>query len=275
MYRNAPLYLDKREAILFAYKEENELDLAKELLIDAMMDDSDEIKSLAISKYDKFDEVEDLKLKSILLSVMKNEQSSMLRGDAVEALTDYYLWAEGVSQDFENQINKDSSYYVIGQLIIGIAIADSNLGMQYAEKFEKEKSIEVQSACAEVYAAFGNESNFSFFDDYYNISESYEVMSFISYYQDYLMLIDNPVLQKKGLSYFEQEANSELAWYIRYYAVSGMVNLKEYYHSMANSNSKSGNSSKAAEYEGLVTYIDSVLIKLKTKEEDPRVFMER
>tara|TARA_R110002050_G_scaffold200591_1_gene335534 strand:- start:79654 stop:82251 length:2598 start_codon:yes stop_codon:yes gene_type:complete len=275
MYANAPLYMDKREAVEFAYKETEEVNVAKEVLLDAMLDNSADIRSLAVSKYDKFDEIEDLKLKNVLISTMQHDENSEVRYEAVFALSDYYSWAEGLSGEFENQINKDSSYLVISGLIESLAVVDSTLGLKYAKRYENEDNVEVLLACAEVYSAFGNDDNNPFFNRLYPKTEGYNVMGFINYYQDYLMRVDNIQIQKSGLAILEKEAQNELAWFVRYYAVSGMVNLKDYYKTMAKKHRKNGDEEKAVAYDNLQLRIDDRLTELQKTEEDGRVFMDR
>jgi aminopeptidase N len=274
MYENAPLYKDKREAVLFAYNEEVELDVAKKLIRKAMTDEAKSIRVLAISKYDMFDE-DDVDVQKVLISVLQNDPNSEARYEATFALSDLFIDADEMVNVFESQLKIDSSYLVISGLLGSIAVADSTLGLKYAKQFETEDNSDILYSCAEVYSVYGNESNYDFFIDLYPKSESYEVMSFLMYCQDYLMLIDAPEKQPAMLDIYEKEAKSELAWFVRYYAVSGLVNLKEHYISMAKMNRKDAKEDKAMLYDELIERIDADLTSLRVTETDNRVFMQR
>ena len=275
MYHNAPLFKDKHEALMFAYSEITDADLAKDLILDAMMDEYSGIRSLAVSFYDKFNEIEDLKLRDILVSSLQKDPSSDVRTEAVIALYDYYTWDEEMVSIFTNQITADSSFMVISELIRGIAISDSTLGMKYAKMFESTPSLDVMLSCAEVYSVYGNKSNSKFFVKLYPNAEGYYVMSFLDYYKDYLVLIDDVKAQNSAIAIFEKEAENEMGWYVKYYAVSGLVDLRSYYETLASRYSKSGNSEKATSYATLVRRIDDFLTELRVSEKDSRVFMKR
>lgn len=275
MYANAPLYKDKHEAVLFADQENVEIEVAKSLLLDAMLDESDAIRSMAVSRYKKFDEIEDLKLKGVLVSTLKNDEDSEVRSEAAIALYDKYSWAAEMVGVFEDQIKVDSSYLVISELIKGIAIADSNKGLSYANKFQNSENLDVLFAVSEVYSAYGDTSSASFFKRLYPKAKGYEVISFIDYYKDYLYLLDNIEIQKQAIKIFEKEAENDLVWFIRYYAVSAMVDLRDYYQIQSRFHIKKGHLDTADAYNNLITQIDEKLTELRLGERDQRVFMKR
>lgn len=270
MYYNAPLYMDKHEAVLFAANANN-----KSVLLDAMMDENSSIRELAVSKYSVFDEIEDLKLKDVLVTTLKNDPKSSVRTEAAIALYDKYSWAEGMVTVFENQINADSSYLVISELIRGIAISDSTKGLAYANSFKNSESLDVLFSVAEVYSVYGSKSNAPFFETLYPKSKGYEVMTFIDYYKDYLFITDDVKIQKIGVEIFKKEAANDLGWFVRYYAVSALVDLRDYYETLQSSYSKKGNAEKVGGYEALISSIDATLTSLRLQEKDQRVFMSR
>jgi len=275
MYRQAPLYMDKLEAMKFAYTDTTNEKLAKEILLDAMLDEYDGIRREAVSYYDKFDEINDLKLKDVLVSTMKNDPESMVRNEAVIALYDYFAWAEGMTENFIAQIVVDSSYEVIGGLLRGIAISDSTLGLEQAVKFEGSKSKTVLFSVAEIYSVFGTAKNNDFFIQTYPKAEGYYIMSFIDYYKDFLLRIDDLTIQESAVNLFEKEASNPLGWFVRYYAVSALSDLRTVYESREKSATKANEVSKAEGYGRLVKRIDDFLANLRLTEKDGRVFMQR
>ncbi len=275
MYRQAPLYKDKLEALDFAYNDTTNDVLAKQLLLDAMMDEYAGIRLLAVSYYDKFDEINDLKLKDVLVSTMKNDPESNVRSEAVVGLYDYYSWADGMVDNFTSQIEIDSSFTVQSDLLRGIAICDSSLGLEYANKFIGSPNNAVLFAIAEIYSVFGTDENNPFFENIYPKADGYYVMSFLDYYKDYLSRIDDVEIQTTALAIFEKEANNELGWFIRYYAVSALIDLRGVYESRSKTAAKAGSTSKAETYGSLVKQIDTFLANKRSSETDSRVFMQR
>ncbi len=275
MYANAPLYKDKREAVLFAVQAEDDLAEAKELLLNAMVDDYSGIRELAVSNYEKFNEIEDLKLKAVLVSNLKNDPSSGVRAEATVALYDKYSWAEEMVGVFESQIKVDSSYAVISELLKGIAISDSTRGMTYATKFQDSEGLDVLFAVAEVYSVYGSSDNSEFFTKLYPKSSGYEVMAFIDYYKEFLFLIDDVETHKKGIAIFEKEANNQMAWFIRYYGVSALVDLRDYYQTKSSYYSKNGKTKEVTQFDELISSVNKILTDLRMNERDQRVFMQR
>jgi aminopeptidase N len=273
MYHQGPLYMDKREAIEFAFKDESNSSMAKKLLLDAMLDDYSGIRELAVSKYAKFDEIEDLQLKDVLISTMQNDDKSSVRVEAVIALYDYFSWSKGMIDVFVDQIEKDSSYMVISELIRGVAISDSTLGISYSDKFKDSESLDVLFSVAEVYSVFGDKDDNAFFKKLYSKVDGYEILTYIDYYKDYLLQIEDVSVQKEALNVFETEARNQLGWFVRYYAIGAITDLRSYYLSISKMHKKKGNEDLYIKYTELVQTVDAMLILLKQSESDGRVFM--
>lgn len=273
MYNQGPRFMDKLEALNFAYQDSTNEKVSKEIILRAMLDDYEGIRSLAIADYDKFDPINDIKIKDVFVKTMRQDPKSSVRVEAVVALYDNYSWEEGMVDLFVEQIELDSSYMVQSELITGIAIADSTLGMKYAKKFENSDNIDVLFSVAEVYSVFGTIDNASFYDGLYSKADGYYVISFLDYYADYLLEINDVEAQKEGLNVFEKETENEETWFIRYYAVKGMVDLRELYVSKAKRAKKNGDTELAESYDQLVIRVDDFLTKRRLDEKDSRVFM--
>ena len=77
------------------------------------------------------------------------------------------------------------------------------------------------------------------------------------------------------MSVFEKEATNSLGWFVRYYAVSALVDLREYYETRSSYYLKKEKTEVAEGYSDLVSRIDNKLTSLRLQEKDQRVFMER
>ena len=204
---------------------------------------------------------------------MQNDEKSSVRVEAVVGLYDYFSWSKGMVDVFVTQIEKDSSYMVISELIRGIAIADSTLGLSYSDKFKDSKNLDALFSVAEVYSVFGDKDDNAFFKELYPKVDGYEILSYIDYYKDYLLRIDNIKVQKEALNVFEKEAGNPLGWFVRYYAIGALTDLRSYYESKSKLYQKKGNEEISVKYTDLVKNVDEMLIRLKQSESDERVFM--
>lgn len=274
MYRMGPLYMDKREALEFAIKEVQDTITAKKVLLDAMMDSYAGIREIAVANYDYFDPINDLKLRDVLISTLKNDEKSTVRYQAVIALEDYYSWSEDIVSHYTGQIEADSSLLVISELIRAIAIADSAKGLVYAQRFESSADEDILFAVADVYAAFGGVEKNPFFQNLYSGLEGYSVLQFMDVYQEYLTNVNDVSVQPDGLTIMEKEAQNEMGWFIRYYAVNGLEDLRVTYESRAKSVKKSGDMEISEQYTELVNRIDAFVAGLRETEKDSRVWMD-
>ena len=275
MFDNSSLFMDKREAILFASEEKSQLDLVHNLFIKAIKDDYAGIRELAIANYVNIAENDSLELKNLLISTLKNDQNSMVRVEAVYSLYDLYLPSEELLDVFDNQIKIDSSYSVISQLLKGVSINDIDKGLKYAEKLSEIDNIDVRLSVAEIYSVTGLSQYYEHFNLLYSDIKGYDVLQFTKLYIDYLLNVDDVETHQKGLAILEKEAVNQLAWYARYYAVSGLVNLKEYYESKSAVNTENLDEEKAKGYKNLAMRVTLKLEELSKEEKDSRVFMKR
>ncbi|RYG43300.1 MAG: M1 family peptidase, partial [Chitinophagaceae bacterium] len=156
-YKYAGNYLDRREAIDFASKQQDDpkaLDLIKAALNDKFQG----LRNFAINKLDMKKDVVKAAVESTLFNLARNDKYSTVRGNALNALGNYKK-PEYISL-FKSSLN-DSSYTVAGNALIALNKTEQTAALSFAKQnFEKPSKGVLQSAITGVIAQSGDETIF-------------------------------------------------------------------------------------------------------------------
>lgn len=263
-------FMDQKEALVYAIKSTENEEATKQLILDAMLSKHSEIRVIAVDSYDKFNPTSDLKLKDMLISALKNDESSMVRSSAAYALYDNYTWADNMDKLFQSQLDADSSFMVKAGCISGLAVVDSVAGLASAEEYQDSYSNEIQYSVMEVFSVYGNEKHNDFFTKMYATATGWDRLGWANYYLDYLLRMKDEEVHSKALEQFNALASSDSHWYIKNVSFNAMVQLELYYQSLADANND--NETKANQYLELKKQANTYLAQLRLNEKDVRVF---
>jgi len=129
-YKYAGNYMDRREAIDFASKKQDD-SKAAELLKLALTDKYQGLRNFAIGKLDMKNETVKTAVESTLLNLAKTDKYSTVRGNAIKALGDYKK-TDYVSL-FKLALN-DSSYTVAGNALAALSKTDESAALRAAKE---------------------------------------------------------------------------------------------------------------------------------------------
>jgi aminopeptidase N len=156
-YKYAGNYLDRREAIDFASKNQTD-NKAIELLKTALNDKYQGLRNFAIGKLDMKKDAVKAAVESTLFNLAKNDKYSTVRGNAINALGNYNK-PEYVSL-FKSSLN-DSSYTVAGNALIALSNTDGPAALAFAKQlFDKPTKGVLTNAVTGVIAKSGDETLF-------------------------------------------------------------------------------------------------------------------
>jgi aminopeptidase N len=128
-YKNAGLYLDRREAIDFAATKQGEDKGAMALLKSAMKDRFPGLRIYTIQKLNiRNDSIKNI-VEPILADLAKNDPASLVRASAIQMLGRYKK--DAYKEFFINAIN-DSSYSVAGNALLALGDIDSAAAIEKA-----------------------------------------------------------------------------------------------------------------------------------------------
>lgn len=136
-YKNAGLYLDRREAIEFAASKQADESRASELIKDALKDRYQGLRIYAIRSLNIKNDSIKKSVEHILAELAKNDPSSLVRAAAIGALAKYKNYAY---KDFFMKAINDSSYSVAGNALTALGSLDSTAALDIAKRLSSHQT---------------------------------------------------------------------------------------------------------------------------------------
>jgi aminopeptidase N len=135
-YKNAGLYLDRREAIDFAAKNQKSDPKAFKLLVNAIDDRYQGLRIYAIESLTLQDDSIKRVVEPLLANLAEKDPSSMIRASAIQALG---MYKKAAYRDLFRKSVDDSSYSVAGNALLALGSIDSTVALQKAKQLSSEK----------------------------------------------------------------------------------------------------------------------------------------
>jgi aminopeptidase N len=196
-YKNAGKYLDRREAIDFIARNQND-PKALETLKLSLKDKFDGLRTYAIGKLDMRNETVKKEAEPILADLAKNDGKSVVRAGALTALGTYNK--PEYKSIFEKSVN-DSSYSVAGAALDGLAKTDSTAAIEVAKKLGKQPlKGKLTESVVKVLIKSGDESGFDIIAGAFNeMPLSQAKFNLLQPFCDLLSKTQNTEKVKKGI----------------------------------------------------------------------------
>lgn len=156
-YKNAPLFLDRLEAVDAAAK--NKDISAQQILISALQDQYFELRISAINELKLNDEVILKQALPIILNLAKTDPKTLVKAAALDALAS--LEDQTYLPLFKEAV-KNQSYAVAGAALGGIAALDEVEAMKLAKSLEKESEGPLALAIINLYITNGTDADFPY-----------------------------------------------------------------------------------------------------------------
>lgn len=224
-YKNAPLYADRLEALKECATLPS-IPEAAEVILLALQDKNEDIRERAINLLEKVPTDHKSKIKEILKELAVKDPKSAVRAAAIEYLASNYQ-DEDLLPVFRKGVN-DPSYAVIGRSLSALGKRNSTEAMEIAQRFESEKSIQLQREVAQIYAKYGNDSNQPFFVQLASKSTSWGQVAFANTYTEFLKRCSDSTINA-GLVHLEKIGRTEENRWIRYFGIKGIKDLTQMY----------------------------------------------
>jgi len=210
-YNNAPLYLDRKEAITGLLKTPQD-SLAASVIFSALTDKMWGIRSYALGELKKLPKGHEQEIKKWLSAMATKDSIASVRAAAIN-----YLSANYTDKDLLPTYTaalKDRSYTVLSSALAAITNTDSTQGLLIAKQYESENNKDVLNSIAEIYAQYGTIQNNEFYANSMDKMRGYPKSSFIRYYGMYLKKINNEQTTGKGVEILKNviEKDSSNKW---------------------------------------------------------------
>ncbi|HZL76715.1 MAG TPA: M1 family metallopeptidase, partial [Bacteroidales bacterium] len=197
-YKYAGLYLDRREAVDFATKNQKSDPKAFELLKSAINDKYQGLRIYAIENLNMQDDSIKISVEPILANLAEKDPSSMIRATAIQALGKY---KKAAYRDLFLKSVNDSSYSVAGDALIALGSIDSTSAL---EKAKQLSSVNVKGALSR--AITNTLYNYAGESDFDSLAARFDKMPFrnskfsiMQPFANYLKKVKNTENFKKGI----------------------------------------------------------------------------
>ncbi|HRI60769.1 MAG TPA: M1 family aminopeptidase [Saprospiraceae bacterium] len=248
MYRNAPLFRDRQEALEALRSEKSEL--AKQVLNEALKDKFYSIRQMALNRVDEKDP-------AVLPNIVKMAESDPdpgVRSSAIKLL--------GETDDkqyipiLQKGLGADQPYSVVGASLEALTKLDRQAAIAASKTLENEDSDAISSTLADLYAQNPDRANLAFFEKKLNKVDYMAAFSFFDNYQKFLFGLGDPTILDAGVEKLKGVSlNMTTSEFRRFAATKAISDLRTGFR-------EKGDAAK-------VEALGKIIKEIKEKETDP------
>lgn len=211
MFNNAPLFLDKLEALeaLDKFKTDSIVQLA---FLKALDDPFYSIKTIAISKVKSLNTENQKAAYPKLRNLAINDKKSIVRSRALKVITDVYTNENNA--DVFASAEKDLSYAVETNLLKHYASTQKEKAWVIAKKEENTNNSSMQNAIAEFYAKEGTATEHSFYLNVFSRKSGFSIFFIVPHYKTYIKRMDDETLNA-GVIVISESAKNTTNTFVR------------------------------------------------------------
>ena len=286
MYRNAPRYLDRFEAIvqLGTFVEDAEV---RAVLQEALNDKHWKIRLVSTQNLREASKQSGSTVKDRLIELATNDKKASVRTGAIRALASYYhpdsmeVKDEQLRHLYEDAMN-DQSYTVNGAALVALADYDFDAIVSLSGGFDEKTDEKLRITVAQIYGDKGTEEQSEYFKNLFPKLSDYEKFNFLEYYNAYLIRQEDNIIME-GVDLMEGAAYEDESWWSRLttvYRIRSFANLYEQRYLALTialkdkKNTEEEISNLSREQDVVLKNIDSIretLSRVKSKETDEKV----
>ena len=234
-YNNAPLYLDRIEA-LTELAEKAKDSIASKVILAALNDKFWRIRIDAIYDLKSINAGHEKQIKELLVNYAKTDTKAAVRTAAIDYLSSNYK-DEDLKVLYKSALN-DRSYSVLGTALIAISKADPEAGVLLAKQYETEKSNDILFVIADLYANYGSDDNNEFFVKVADKFTGFSKIGFVSLYDLFLKKVKKDETINSGVDVLKGIAEDSSSKWGAYYAKKSIKGFATMYEDRANDNSQ-------------------------------------
>jgi aminopeptidase N len=195
-YFNAPLFLDRYEAITAAAKSQSDKG-AQKVLIAALNDKYYRLQIRAIMALDmKNDAIHNAAL-PILAKLAQTDVNTLVRAAAITVLGN--LRASGNMDIFEQALS-NQSYAIDGAALVAIGQLDAPQALKLAKGYESDNKDQLTQAIITVYATYGSDEQWTYVYNAYNKVGAQGKYNLMRSFAAMTGRVKNPVYAQQGIA---------------------------------------------------------------------------
>lgn len=197
-YKNAGLFLDRREAIEYAARNQNDDKKAFQFMKDALNDKYYGLRLLAIQRLNLSNDSSKKIFEPILLNLAQSDPKSLVRAGAIEALGKY---KSAVYKPLFLKATNDSSYSIAGKALTALSVIDTTAALSKAKSLSSRQIKGfLTEAVTNVLFNLSNENDFdSLSIRFGDLPFGNEKFTILQPFANYMKRINDPEKFKKGI----------------------------------------------------------------------------
>jgi aminopeptidase N len=252
MYRNAPLFRDRYEA-LEALQSEGD-DLAKQVFTEALNDKYHGIQALALGVAD----LQNPAVKATVLKIAESATEPGLRARAISALGE--TGDKSLVPLAQKGLQNTEAYSVVGASLEALTKLDMDAALKASTALQADESDAIVVTLAELYGGKPDKANLPYFESKMGKIDFMQAFGFFENYQKTLTGLADDALIAQGVEKLKPiSLNLQTSQWRRFAATKAIADIRNFYREKA----------MADKAEGL----DKILSEIKSKETDETLKM--
>ncbi|MFI5172975.1 MAG: M1 family aminopeptidase, partial [Chitinophagales bacterium] len=225
-YKNAPLFLDRMEAIEMLSSAQLESSAAKDVIVAALDDKHWAIRQFAIDTL-MIDNYTSQEVKNKILSLAKNDPKSYVRASAIAKLkfiTGIDAWS------VYNESLNDSSYAVISTALTAVYNNDPKKGLELARTYNKIDNYNLSYTVMNIIGHEGSAIDNDYFIHQFEESSGFESYFVMINYEPFLQRMNDSYIIIKGVDELKKIATDKENFWMSFTAmgiISGLIPIYE------------------------------------------------
>ncbi|MBL4675214.1 MAG: M1 family metallopeptidase [Mucilaginibacter sp.] len=203
-YFNAPLFLDRYEAVKAAAKSQNSQAAARKVIIAALNDKYWELQIDAIKSADLTNDDVRNAAQPILAKLAQLDPNNLVKAAAINALGK--LKASGNTTIFKQALNSQS-YAVQGAALNALALVNPAEAMDLAKSYEKDSNGALKQAVLTTYAVGGSDEQWPFVYESFKEGQPQTQFNLMRNYADMIGRLKTPANAQQGVNSIIEFAN--------------------------------------------------------------------
>ena len=227
MFKRAPLYLDRMEALSKIAKSYTANSPESEVVKMALNDAHWNIRSYAVTNSKTLITENRDGLKIMLMKLASSDPNSEVRDEALSMLNDNYATDEAVIKLIHAAVN-DSSYMVMGTALTSIIENNRNEGLELVKKLENDSNENISAIVSDIYTSYGDDDQFEYMTSALSSAKGSNKYTAVRDYGKFLLRC-KPSNAAKGIETVAEIGTNFPLWYVRLAAAQSLSEISKSY----------------------------------------------
>jgi aminopeptidase N len=245
LYRNAPLFQDRYEALLAISKDYNDGSAEAAVILEAMKDKNWKIRETAIAKSAVLCKgAQKGDVQKTLMEIGNKDPKSSVRDEAI-SMIDEQFEGDDLIPYYQNATN-DSSFDVVESAFMALASERPEIALRLAATHETDRHDRMDAILAGLYAKHGSDAQALFMNKALINSSGFSTYNRLQQYARFLQRCKQQSNIAAGITTIFETGKAAQNWAVRLSAVQSLTQMGNYAGEQAAAATKSGDTALAS-----------------------------